>query len=211
MVLPREVFRHDGSQRFGRERVRTVPQTTAGTAGGPPVRQEKAARCNILVPSAAISTGGVLSKSTCRRGRVRISERALAPLQDRLRWYRRNLASQAGWSEDFHKLPGGWNRLQIARALAHALGGREPTEKTITNDIRRLQADLASMPDTEAAWDDEILAPENFVQWRARAFFNSDEGIPYETPRHQEAWFWVIATCALSSGPPELRMVTPPG
>ena len=71
----------------------------------------------------------------------------MAPLQDRLRWYRRNLAPLAGWSEDFHKLPGGWNRLQIARAL----GGREPSDVTVTNDTPRLQVDLAAMPDGEAS------------------------------------------------------------
>lgn len=76
-----------------------------------------------------------------------------------------------------------------------------PSPTTISLDLKRIaKAKEAPKEITDDAFTD--LDPENFSEWRAQ-YFRAPGGRPYETPPHQEAWFWLAASLALRIPMPE--------
>ena len=69
-----------------------------------------------------------------------------------------------------------------------------PSPTTIGLDLKRIAKAKEQTGISEDALTD--LDPENFSEWRSN-YFIAPGGQPYETPPHQEAWFWLAVSLAL--------------
>ena len=79
---------------------------------------------------------------------------------------------------------------------------KPPSPATIKHDLALLEKEAKDNTTVSVA-DDELLQPENFPKWRATMFVAPMTNEPYETPKHQHAWFWLVASLALKIELPE--------
>jgi hypothetical protein len=106
------------------------------------------------------------------------------------------LESRYGWL-NYEKLPGGNSYREIAWDCKKHFGtAKALTAATIKNDVDWLR-ERAQLPDDEIlSYGQNLLLPENFGKWRAEMFKDPATGLPYDTPEHQMAWFWVFVALA---------------
>ena len=93
-----------------------------------------------------------------------------------------------------------WTYRDIAFDIAKTFDRKAPSPATIKNDL-----DILSRTGTPLSVNEEgtrLLEPENFPEWRKEAF-KAPNGKVYETPKHQMAWFHLVATLALKVKLPE--------
>ena len=86
----------------------------------------------------------------------------------------------------------------IAREVGRHWARKPPAANTIMNDLKFLDAkNDVSVNKADA----ELLAPDNFRQWRAH-FFTAPNGKPYLTTEYHMALFHIIAALALKTEVP---------
>lgn len=103
-----------------------------------------------------------------------------------------------GW-EDYQKGKNGASYRQIAdsvwRAFGRPMRGDKPaipSAAQIKSDIDKIRAWAELPSDDEKAEALELLKPENFPKWRAKAFKDPTTQLPFQTPQFQHAVFWLI-------------------
>lgn len=97
---------------------------------------------------------------------------------------------------------GGYSVRDIAYDVQVAFSlEKPPSVSTVQNDLQILERiDPSEREITEEAR--ELLEPENFPEFRRKTFKAPGNKV-YETPKHQMAWFWLIASLALKMDLPE--------
>ncbi len=117
--------------------------------------------------------------------------------QSRMEYLETHLTGKFRWESLEDKGRHGYSYREIAQDVArHFQLPKPPSPATIALDIRKLR-EIAKLPD-EAQLSEAraLLAPERFSEWRARFFRDPATGKPYQTPRHQQAWFDVFRALA---------------
>lgn len=105
---------------------------------------------------------------------------------------------------NYEKQPGGFSYNEIAWDVKKHFGrDRALTSATIKQDVDWLR-EKAKLPDEQVLSEGQaLLQPERFPEWRSRMFKDPATGEPYETPKHQFAWFWCIYALATRNRIPD--------
>ena len=95
-----------------------------------------------------------------------------------------------------------WSLKRIGLAvMEHFDLPKPPANATIKND--HFQNESRDHIDGEYEEEAErLLHPDNFAEWRS-LHFRAPGNRVYETPKHQQAWFYLIRTLALKEVPPQ--------
>lgn len=107
-----------------------------------------------------------------------------------------HLTGKFGWRDPWDKGPTGWSTRMMASEIARHFRCKPVSQATILNDLAIIRKEILT-PTAEALSEAaQLLEPERFPEWRARFFTDPATGNPYETPRHQLAWFHVFVSLA---------------
>lgn len=104
----------------------------------------------------------------------------------------------------YEKQKGGYSYNEIAWDVKKHFGmDRVLTSATIKADIDWLR-EKSKLPSEEVLSEGQrLLLPEKFAEWRAAMFTDPATGQPYDTPKHQLAWFWCIYALATRTPIPD--------
>lgn len=77
-----------------------------------------------------------------------------------------------------------------------------PSPATLQTDIALLREAAKNPTEAELSASQALLEPDRFPEWRATFFRDPATGEPYETPKHQLAWFYCFVGLAFKEGLP---------
>ena len=108
-----------------------------------------------------------------------------------------HLTGKFKWKDPFDKGRRGLSYREIAYDVAkHFKLDKPPSPATISTDVKLYRKSLEKPSEKELNEAEILLQPENFPEWRARFFRDPATGLPYETPKHQLAWFQLFVALA---------------
>ena len=121
----------------------------------------------------------------------------------RRKYVEAHLTGKFRWVDPFEKGKHGKSYREISYDVAQHFDLDKPlSPATIQQDIYRWRERLEKPSEEELSEAEQLLQPENFAEWRARFFRDPATGKPYETPKHQMAWFHLFVALAFKKGVP---------
>lgn len=114
-----------------------------------------------------------------------------------------HLTGKFKWQDPFTKGSRGYSYREIAfDVMRHFQLDKPPAPATIQKDVYLVREAAQNPDEDELTEAQRLLEPDNFPEWRRRFFRDPATGTPYETPKHQQAWFRLFVALAFKVGVP---------